>query len=589
MIIPTNYLNILMDFTLNYLNDGYKELDGTMNNVLYILESALEAEKKYNKHEIFESLDSKLNDFKLEVIENQAMTKQSIENFIISTSETVDPILTTDRLKRQIPLAADAFQFIYGTAKHSDFKNLNEQVSQINLQALGIINKINSLLIHINVTKQYWSTIATQFDLFRMSNTKYKLEQLISHYRILYFIQLIGFNLEINKLNTLFSNIQNHKLTHQLISPNRLLEILQSFEQGGINTAELKLIYDLNSKSIHKFYNSAKVYQQNVKENEIRLLINIPLISINSSFDIYKITPLSHFISDSKLAAHFDLQHNFVAISTDRKFYFPLDQNDLAHCEKADRLICPITKAILNIKVTSCPLAILQNNTFLINKLCKLSMRKQTTAEFTRLPHDVTSWAYSSKDEILAVIYCPELKIIQNYKIKGTGLLTLKDGCILTSTNYFLYPLNTHTMHLANNKVKIVLQNIISHTTFQSDLNNILFKYNITITEILNNIENNYIDNGEINLHDLINDLEKSRLEIYLSEVQYWLFKFQSTFKIIGIILLAFLGCFLEKKFKICGMIMGCYSVTAAVFRCCFAKRNPQRANAPATQAETNQ
>jgi hypothetical protein len=102
MILPTSYLNLLMEFDLNYIKDGYSNLEGAANAVQNYLETKLLNDEIWNKYNVkAEKTREKINLFKAEVGENLGFLKESIENFIMANAKICPA--EKERIKREIP------------------------------------------------------------------------------------------------------------------------------------------------------------------------------------------------------------------------------------------------------------------------------------------------------------------------------------------------------------------------------------------------------------------------------------------------------------------------------------------------------
>lgn len=463
-----------------------------MKNVGEILDLSLSSRaKSYNLQE-FANLERKVRDFKLEIDTNQFTIQLSISDIIHSTVSSTK-YNENRRSKRSVPYMAEMFKFVYGVATDEELQALNSRMSDLNLQNTGLIKHINTLLVYYNLTQQYINNIALKMDNFLIDSSQFRLEELMNYYRTLYLLQVTGMHLE-------------------------------------------KLIYPLDIENVHKFYSAAQVTKINDKQDSLRLLISIPLKTLSSNYHVFQLDELPHHVQNSHLAAYYELNHKNIAISQDTQHYILLDDSNLEKCVGNSPIICPVDTAVINTKIYSCALSILLNDTHSISQKCQIKMRTKNLPYFKRLTHNQHSWLYSTREKQLGVIFCPSLRKVQSYELKGTGLLELKPGCFFNSDTYILHPLTTHSFQYTRESNEIILQNLISYQDFNNDINKIFQKHNASFQDMLVQINQNISDSEPINLQTILQDLDSIRLNIYLQELKYWLHKFKFSLKLGGVL-----------------------------------------------------
>lgn len=572
LTIPASYLNIILDFDFNYLWQYYQVLKNNMKNVCEILDISLKARAKLYDINDYQNLIKKVQKFKNEVQNNQITINKSISDIIHSTIASQN--LDNTRKKRDIPYAAEVLKFVYGVATDEELQAINNRMRDLNMQNSGLIKQINSLVVYYNLTQQYISSMVLKLDNFVIEVGQTRVEDLINYYRTLYLLQVAGMHLEINKLNNLITNIQNNKLTADLISPENLLAILTSFDTENLKTEDLKLIYPIHRAAVHKYYAAAQVQKIQEDAEKFRLLISIPLKTLRSNFNIFQLEELPHHIQESQMAAYYALNYKQIAISKDRQHYILLDDSHLRSCTGANPLICPLDTAVINTNIYSCALSILLNDTNQISQKCQIKMKTKNLPYFKRLKYNQHSWIYSTRDAQLGVLFCPSLRKVQSYKVQGTGLLELKPGCFFNSDNYILYPLTTHSFKYTRENQEIILQNLISYQDFQSDIDKIFKKHNATFQEMLTHINVQLSESETLNLQSILSDLDNTKFNIYLQEIKYWLHKFKYSFKIGSIIFASVLIIIIIAKFSILSI---CWKIISSLFSICACRKRNLR------------
>jgi hypothetical protein len=143
---------------------------------------------------------------------------------------------------------------IYGTATNADVEQLNERVADINQQSLKIITNLDQMIVYINISREFTHSLAIRLHELQLINQEAQLHYQLSSLRQTFYLQIIGLYLEMSKLNEIVTSINNKQLSHQLISPKRLLAILKKLEKHELNTNGIKLNFPLNEENMHNIY-----------------------------------------------------------------------------------------------------------------------------------------------------------------------------------------------------------------------------------------------------------------------------------------------------------------------------------------------
>jgi hypothetical protein len=172
---------------------------------------------------------------------------------------------------------------------------------------------------------------------------------------------------------------------------------------------------------------------------------------------------LHHHIDKTNLAASYIIgKDEYLALSSDKKFYFSLTHAEILECDKTEFLICQTNTAVLSTSIKSCNLGLLQNDTRIINKYCNLKVEAKSKPSFKRLPHNENMWTYCVQEPIQGVAYCPTDRKASVLRIDGTGILELRPGCLFTCDDFILYPLTQRSILIEHQSPKIILQSLLS-------------------------------------------------------------------------------------------------------------------------------
>jgi hypothetical protein len=139
-----------------------------------------------------------------------------------------------------------------------------------------------------------------------------------------------------------------------------------------------------------------------------------------------------------------------------------------------------------------------------------------------------------------------------------------------------LHPLTTHIVEAKGEAQPLVLQDLVSRENYTLFLDQLFHIKAANFKETLKNIEQNTRDNQRVSLFHIKSELEKSRSAVYLQELKYWFFKFESWLKLMGVLSILAVVIMMQIKCKIGTILFGCLNCIFKVFKCCCAKKRAQ-------------
>lgn len=290
--------------------------------------------------------------------QNYQIMSNPSQNYQIPETIPIQDVLNDDILRRRtrslLPIIGDALSFLFGTVSESDLDQINNNIDILNSNQQQIIHDLNWSLSVLNVTRfevaknrksiiEIIGTIQNLdkqiLDLKNLVEQKFaRLEQFIHTY--LQF-QLIMDELKMSTQNavTYLENLKMelnmlamHHLSTGIISPSDLKTLLIDIE------TKLPVNFELPAKpreDIWHYYKTIMSFAY-LEKDQIRIVVQIPLVKATQKFELYKIhnLPLSFPREiDETYSAKYKFETEYMMISKSRTSFAFLDYETAKHCK----------------------------------------------------------------------------------------------------------------------------------------------------------------------------------------------------------------------------------------------------------------
>jgi len=139
------------------------------------------------------------------------------------------------------------------------------------------------------------------------------------------------------------------KLPISLISPTTLQDILRNV---SLQLPEgYELILGTKSDKIYLYY---EVFQVSVIGNvhRMKLIVNVPLETVNSQFTLYKVVALPTRVSETSFVKY-SVDYFYFGLESGRHDYILLKETDLLNCVTGEIAVCPANTAVYSEKTLS--------------------------------------------------------------------------------------------------------------------------------------------------------------------------------------------------------------------------------------------
>ena len=359
-----------------------------------------------------------------------------------------------------IPIIGDALSWLFGTASASDLSKLQSGLdslrqSQENIihvvdESLTIMNKtrgatianrkaINTLILSSQTLMKNINVINDVLQSKLGPNLKYtQLSTKLQHMH-----HLISNSLAVTKdrLFRVLTDIENcfqGKLPFTFVPPRMLRGILRKIDKMLPPTLKLPQKI-LTTKHLNWYYTFLPVTIVPGR-SDILIMTTIPLVGANSQYQLFKAVsvPIPH--PNGKLAASYNLEAPYIAISADKASYVLLKDEEAHNCVGSISGFCPFNQpSLFIVNMPSCVLALFLSNQKEIDVYCKTVI--STTHRVPEIRHVVNGkWLIATAKDLEMEIQCPKQNNpLVTTVVKPVQVVNIPDECV-GRTKYFLLP-----------------------------------------------------------------------------------------------------------------------------------------------------
>ena len=294
-----------------------------------------------------------------------------------------------------IPIVGQLMSTLFGTVSENDLDNINRNIKALASNQKQIIHDLDVSLSVLNLTRMQVAenrrsimdliVVIQKLDvkvveLGQLLEQKFaRLEQFIHTYlqfkMILDEIRLTTqeavFYLE--NLKSELNMLSMHHLSTSTISPKNLQKLLIEVESKLPNNFELPR----NSrKDIWYFYKTLTCVTY-LEDNEIRIVLKVPLINTRKEYEIYRIhnlpLPMQHeSTKQDDILLKYNLESEMLMVSKDKTEFSFLSENTFQMCNSYHFQLCNPETAFYQTNLnTFCVITLFRQNTHDIKTFCK--------------------------------------------------------------------------------------------------------------------------------------------------------------------------------------------------------------------------
>ena len=467
-----------------------------------------------------------------------------------------------------IPIIGQLMSTLFGTVSENDLENINRNIKVLAGNQKQIIHDLDVSLSVLNLTRMQVSEnrrsimdliIVVQkldrkiFDLQQVFSAKLvRLEQFVHTYLQFQMIldeikqttQDAVFYLE--SLKSELNMLSMQHLSTNTISPKDLKELLIEVESKLPNNFELPRN---PRKDIWYFYKTLTSITY-LEDNEIRIVLKIPLINTKEEYEVYRIynLPLPMATKQTNIMLKYTLETDMLMVSKDRSKFSLLTESAFHMCNSFHYRFCNPETAFYQANINRfCVVALFMQNQHDIKTLCKqMVILDQKLPLTSYLSYGL--WIVVTNVPLTFTINCQSQKP-KTYDIKiesPFGIMKLNNTC------------------KASNKYLQLPEYFGKHSYFErSDpLQALLKLHNITNFSIWNDSKTDFVKLKSIKLPSHLLDLKEIPMQNFLHETGIYKsvnvdnVKSSTNWTIVAIISIASVLCiiiivwFMLRKFK---------------------------------------
>ncbi|XP_069106680.1 LOW QUALITY PROTEIN: uncharacterized protein [Argopecten irradians] len=480
-------------------------------------------------------------------------------------------IKQNERSKRSLlPFVGSALSFLFDTVSDSDLGSIRHNVNVLAKNQKDITHALKDSLSILNVTrvevKENRNTIN------ELINSADDLEGELLNFTTELGGQLQDMNDFVQIFAQLDRTIDNIKLMSQramfylenlqlqinmlslghlspsIVSPDNLLKLLSGIEQHLPYAVRLPHDPEKHLWDYYRYLTCTTV----LVDEQILVVISIPLLDVNGRFDIYKVHSLpvprvSPNISSNSIGmtAQYQIESKYIAVNAERTQYMLLSETEGEGCSNSLIKFCKIESPIYPINLANlCVTSLFLKRRDLIKVNCQATVRPHSVLPIAEYVTD-GMWVVATQHDLTFTVVCYKghEKVVSGHKSltvhRPMGVVKLDKSC--SASNHFLTLVPFYHEESQYN-VNDPFQDLLSRYNFSVNIWKPfqLALPNFTITNLpkeLGTLENIPMNN----LIDKLNNLSDIDTDV---DAQGWIYI------VIGIIILIVLGIILYCYFK---------------------------------------
>ena len=349
-------------------------------------------------------------------------------------------------------------KYLFGTALTTDITLLNNRVEEMSHAQERIVHDVNNQItlskiwedhIKINSNKlrllvkqakfQTRETEKLRQNIIRWENdtdietqqdrrTNSYLREIDVHLlRVYADVTELAMGLELAALN---------RLAAILMPVDRLTEVLQQITvhlPPGLN-----FLRPVKSEFMYVFYSVMQVHAITY-DGVIRLLIQMPLREVQSTYAVYRAIPLPTYSPEMGRYIQINHEDKWLAVSADRRAYYELEPEYYRNCKFGHVNFCEVTSPRMDRSHDSCLGGLFYGKGDEILKYCERSIvGKDFKPVMRRLKTNQDLWVYSVSRPITFEERCGDTRKPREVVLRDAGWIQQPEGCDWTNENMAL-------------------------------------------------------------------------------------------------------------------------------------------------------
>ena len=336
-----------------------------------------------------------------------------------------------------IPIVGKALSFLFGTVSESDLASINrnignlaknqKRISHVVSESLTLLNETR---VHVIQNRQTINNIILSMSVLgeQMRNLTMKLEQSIAELTFVSttFFQIGNYLEELKRtimlakfyiedLKIRFNALSLGHVSTTLISPRDLQRLLLDIKSKLPPYLQLTQDPKKDSWTYHRFLTCATV----LSENQMLVIVSLPLVNIHHKYYIYKVHNLPFPIKGKddnvpsalkSMVAYRRLESKYIGVNMERSRFMLLDTEEVQQCISHRLQFCALRQPIYPVNLSRlCVIAIFLNERSNIDKLCQTYVRTNEILPFSEYISD-GHYAISTNKNVQFTQVCKDKK-----------------------------------------------------------------------------------------------------------------------------------------------------------------------------------
>ena len=397
-----------------------KTVEGNINNLLGVIQTVVENRAP--------GTNGLVNDFR--GLNNELKTLRETY-FGVNARLGEYHALHTRTRRSLVPFIGQAFSFLFGTVSEGDLGAIKQNLHILRNNQVELAHVVQESLSLINVSRariaedrQTLNLIVSDMGALndqivnvtqRLDNRIFQLETLLPMYLQLdSMVEEIKQSLQkaliyVEHLQLQLNMLSIGKLSPSIISPLKLRDLLVDIQTRI--SAPLRLPGDPKADLWH-FYKTLTCTTI-VEEDEILVVVPVPLLDSNDDFDVYRVhnLPIPFNSSDGVMSgsvASYRLEAEAIAVNTQRTSFVLLTREELGGCSKASIGFCSIKSPVYPVSLNSfCITALFMKNTETIEQNCQTVVQLKTVLPMAEYLTD-GNWIITTQRKLVFSLVCQE-------------------------------------------------------------------------------------------------------------------------------------------------------------------------------------
>uniref|UniRef100_A0A1B6J597 Envelope fusion protein n=1 Tax=Homalodisca liturata TaxID=320908 RepID=A0A1B6J597_9HEMI len=360
-------------------------------------------------------------DFEFEYIR----VKEGIEQYesdITDLLKLLPPVGHSRNKRGLINAGGYALKWLFGVPTSEDLEHVNTKVDELKLISgtvvssshtqITLMKDINSRIVsNTKAIHEIMIKLSTANDRLITSLTNFNEQNIMmhqslaKHMAITTMLRHLGQTVDEAKLRVVefrqaLELIYSGKISSKLLNPHDFTKVLNKIEKSI--PSHLKLIVPVNDEDIFLYYDLCTA-QALANPASIRLIVTVPLSSIDRQFETYKIEVIPLYQPRLRHWLVWKIEHDYLLISKDRQYYVPLTSDEYVQCRHSYVKICPNSISVLHHTVDGCIYSLFMGLSSVTQK-CNRVLTENVNSPFWL--QNGNDWIYSVAEPYKVILNC---------------------------------------------------------------------------------------------------------------------------------------------------------------------------------------